>query len=764
MSRNAEVSIVIRARDLAARTIGRVKGELAGLRGSFMSLKAAAAAFGVAIAVHVGKKLFELGADVEETRNKFVTVFGDMTDQMDKFVKDFGTMSGIAKVQMEDMVARLGAIAQGMGFTRKASADFAQQIFKTAADLASFNNVSTADALADVQSGLAKMPRPLRKYGIMLSQAKIQQEALSESGKASADALTDQETALATLNIIRRQAGVQLGDNVRTQDSAQRSYRSLGAAITNIHQSLGVMVKTLVAANDKLLTARDSAESLDEKIQKNISSITAWANVIVQFVKFVALTLAEVFRMAFNLGQAIGDAIRAVFDGVVAAVAEFVVNPIVSMVNSAIDGLNHLPGVHIDFKFAGIDATKFLDDAQGSVERLGGDVSDLAKGFKRTVDRAGELGDAVAKARFAPQLFKPGTTAQLPGNIQTPGQGPGGEHDQVVQASKKMTKALDALKRKADLLGPSFDKNAAEAQVLKKALDAFTEHGADANTVIDAMGTTVGDVAERYKVLEEQLRATDVQQQAISKMVQESDQIMARHPGVAGYTGAVMKLNELLQRGLISQQAYQLELKNLRTQFAASSENATTFGQKIGAALVSATASARTMEQVMADMITGTIKDFADAISGAFQAFVTGAKSAGQAFIGAMVGAVATVARKMGEYFIAQGLAALGLALVPPPLGTPTGFAAAAKLFAAGAAMFAISGALGGVAAGGGGGGGGNSSATATTSQQEQLSKAKESTIVIEGGLLDMSDPRQADALAQAIGDLSDRRVIVEGG
>ena len=39
-----------------------------------------------------------------------------------------------------------------------------------------------------------------------------------------------------------------------------------------------------------------------------------------------------------------------------------------------------------------------------------------------------------------------------------------------------------------------------------------------------------------------------------------------------------------------------------------------------------------------------------------------------------------------------------------------------------------------------------------------------EATLIIEGGLLDMSDPRQSDALARALESLSGRRVTIVGG
>ena len=118
-----------------------------------------------------------------------------------------------------------------------------------------------------------------------------------------------------------------------------------------------------------------------------------------------------------------------------------------------------------------------------------------------------------------------------------------------------------------------------------------------------------------------------------------------------------------------------------------------------------------------------------------------------------MLGAVAAVARAQGQLFLGEALAALGRGL----LGNPAAFAAAAKFTAAAAVMFAIAGAVGQAASGGGGGGAGGGG-----EQADRLEGTRgEAEIVIRGGLLDMSDPRQADALAAAVNDLDGRRVVI---
>jgi len=164
------------------------------------------------------------------------------------------------------------------------------------------------------------------------------------------------------------------------------------------------------------------------------------------------------------------------------------------------------------------------------------------------------------------------------------------------------------------------------------------------------------------------------------------------------------------------------------------------------------------LTQVMADMTSRVLVGFGDAVEGAFQAFAEGSVSAGEAFKNAMLGALGAVARGFGEFFLAQATGEIAKA-IGNPLTAGQHLAAAAKYTAAATAMFALSGALKGAGAAGGGAAGG---AVAATSELE--TGRGEVTVYIEGGLLDVTDPRQQDAFARMLENISGRRVIVRGG
>lgn len=85
-------------------------------------------------------------------------------------------------------------------------------------------------------------------------------------------------------------------------------------------------------------------------------------------------------------------------------------------------------------------------------------------------------------------------------------------------------------------------------------------------------------------------------------------------------------------------------------------------------------------------------------------------------------------------------------------------FVAAAKWAAIGGAGAAAGGALGG------GGGGGGAGSTAERTQDSTSLGRGEANIIIQGGLLDMSNPEQARSLSNALEQLSGRRVTIMRG
>ena len=240
----------------------------------------------------VTKAIFDLGASVEETESKFRTVFGTSSGGVQKFLDEFATSAGLSNRAAQDLVATTAAMIQGMGSTQVASAAMAEQVLRLAADLASFNDLPTAETLNAVQSALAGEREQLKRLGIVIREVDVQQRALTLSGKESAKALTQQEKVLATIELLYEKAGVAVGDLSRTHDSAANTARRLGARIENLKEkfSTGLMpvMSVLLGTVADNSTAFDALNSAIE-IMSNFT-VTAVAMIQILGSEIAALT------------------------------------------------------------------------------------------------------------------------------------------------------------------------------------------------------------------------------------------------------------------------------------------------------------------------------------------------------------------------------------------------------------------------------------------------------------------------------------------
>lgn len=113
----------------------------------------------------------------------------------------------------------------------------------------------------------------------------------------------------------------------------------------------------------------------------------------------------------------------------------------------------------------------------------------------------------------------------------------------------------------------------------------------------------------------------------------------------------------------------------------------------------------------------------------------------------------------LGKSLIAFGIA--GLAIKKFVISPGLAIAAGAALIALGSALGAVANRMVNASPASGGTGGGFSPKESVITPQES---AQPATIIIQGGLLDMSDPRQADAMANALSQLAGRRVVIQAG
>jgi hypothetical protein len=185
------------------------------------------------------KQTIEAASDMNEQLSKSSVVFGDSAAAIEDWSKTSATSMGLAQRQAIATASSFGALFQPLGIVGAKAADQSRKLTQLGADLASFYNTDVQDALDAIRSGIVGESEPLRRYGVLLSESRVQQEALNETGKKSASQLTNQEKALARINLIFKDSTVAQGDFARTSGGLANQLRIAQAQIDNLKVTLG---------------------------------------------------------------------------------------------------------------------------------------------------------------------------------------------------------------------------------------------------------------------------------------------------------------------------------------------------------------------------------------------------------------------------------------------------------------------------------------------------------------------------------------------
>lgn len=237
-------------------------------------------------------------SQVEETMGKFSAVFKDQAGRVERALTGMAAATQRSKFDLFAFAATLQDTFVPLGFARDVAADMSIQLVQLAVDLASFNNIPTAQVVMDLQSALVGNVETLRKYGVAVNQSSIQTFALTNGLWSGTAAITAQEKAAAILGMTIEGTSDAQGDAERTSDSFANQMRGLGAAIkdlqVNLGQALLPVLSSVVGGFAELL--RDS-EKL-EKILEAVETATIAATTALISYKGAALVASDA---SFNL-------------------------------------------------------------------------------------------------------------------------------------------------------------------------------------------------------------------------------------------------------------------------------------------------------------------------------------------------------------------------------------------------------------------------------------------------------------------------------
>ncbi len=227
-------------------------------------------------------------SDFEETLSKFRAVFkqftGDARGMAAAMAKELGRGEGdilrfMATIQ--DTLVPLGA-------SRFAAMQFSGQVTKLAIDLASFNNMADDEVLILLQSALVGVHRSVRRFGVVITQARLEEELLNRGLKVGKKEAVELGKALARLKITMDGTSDAQGDAERTAGGFANMIKRLQARVGDLLETIGGKLIPITKPYIKLVT--DIVKQIKDWAERN--------GVVVQ-------TIGRIVAAIFGLGIAL---------------------------------------------------------------------------------------------------------------------------------------------------------------------------------------------------------------------------------------------------------------------------------------------------------------------------------------------------------------------------------------------------------------------------------------------------------------------------
>lgn len=334
-------------------------------------------------------------SDLEESMSKVGVIFGEGAKEVEAFAETAAKALGQSKQDVLEAAGTFGTFGKAAGLAGTDLAQFSNDMTALASDVASFNNAEPDEVIQAMGAALRGEAEPMRRFGVLLNDAVLKQEALALGIYDGNGALNDQQKILAAQQAIFKQTGDAQGDFARTSEGLANQTRIMKAQFEDVKAELG---KALLPIVLKILPV---FADLADFVSNNTELILTLGAVIGGL--SAAIVVANFAMKAWAAVQAIATAAQWAFNAALAAnPITLVVIAVAALAAGLVILYNKSEKVRavLDAMFGILGK---VGDAIGWVaEKLGIASKELENNFTPSVDEARkQAGDMYASVRDA---------------------------------------------------------------------------------------------------------------------------------------------------------------------------------------------------------------------------------------------------------------------------------------------------------------------------------------------------------------------------
>lgn len=239
----------------------------------------------------------DIASSLTEVENVVRQTFGQYESLINNFAKTSIEKFGMSELSVKQFASRFQAMGVAMGFSQGKMTDMSINLTKLTADMASFYDVAQSDVAEDLESIFTGQTRPLRAYGLDLTQATLKEWALTQGIEANFKTMTQAEKAMLRYQYVMANTSAAQGDFARTADTwhnqitmLKENFKALGAVVGGgLINAFKPFIKVLNAVLQKVI-------SFAEMVTNALGSIFGW--------KYEASKGAGISGLADDIGSA----------------------------------------------------------------------------------------------------------------------------------------------------------------------------------------------------------------------------------------------------------------------------------------------------------------------------------------------------------------------------------------------------------------------------------------------------------------------------
>lgn len=259
-----------------------------------------------AIAIYLGNAAEKFNS-YYEAANLFGVSMKGLTGEASTFINKMETLLGIDPTEAMNNMATIQGLTTSFGMTSDKAYVLSKNLTQLGYDLASLKNIPVAESFTKIQAAISGELEPIRRLGVDISNARLQQELLNLGYSQSVSTLSQADKAVLRYIAIMKQTTDAQGDFARTLSSPANMIRILQAQLNSLARAVGSL---LYPALKSILPPLIAAVEL---VKELVTGIASMMGVKVEFPDFSSASdaVGGVTDAMDNTTKATGKAAKA---------------------------------------------------------------------------------------------------------------------------------------------------------------------------------------------------------------------------------------------------------------------------------------------------------------------------------------------------------------------------------------------------------------------------------------------------------------------